>query len=372
MKRNLVCLLLSSAFACCWEALARGHSFDQRQFVGNVVGRVVDSASGRGLAGATVILIDKPWHASAKGGWTSGLRNLLLSSSVRNAATNSRGEFIVNHVPTPYPFHNYTVVAIAPGYKIQVFDQVPVLPGAVMALECRFGLKRGSGVGLVFSKNQPGAPYDYAHERRFRIPPRSGERGSARAGGSRVFATREGLVGRTTANGHVVRHNDSFVALPSRRALSSAGGNEFQVRLTYQGRSVVVPVWDVGPWNIRDDHWSAASKREQWRDLPQGTPEAQAAFLEGYNGGKDGFGRRVSNPAGIDLADGVFADALRMRDNDWIAVEYLWSPEAGPATTERRDPTPPQEPASTRIPLPTRTGGILADIISVARVILNR
>jgi len=33
----------------------------------------------------------------------------------------------------------------------------------------------------------------------------------------RVFATREGLVGGTTANGHVITDRDLFVALPSRR-----------------------------------------------------------------------------------------------------------------------------------------------------------
>ncbi|MBT9260247.1 MAG: hypothetical protein KM310_10950 [Clostridiales bacterium] len=38
-----------------------------------------------------------------------------------------------------------------------------------------------------------------------------------------------------------------------------------------------------------------------FKDLPLGKPEAQAAFYEGYNGGEDQFGRKVTNPAGIDL-----------------------------------------------------------------------
>ncbi|MEJ7698379.1 MAG: hypothetical protein WKF71_01845 [Pyrinomonadaceae bacterium] len=42
-----------------------------------------------------------------------------------------------------------------------------------------------------------------------------------------IFATREGLVGGTTANGHIIKTNDRFVALPSRRALSSNGGTEY-------------------------------------------------------------------------------------------------------------------------------------------------
>jgi hypothetical protein len=38
-----------------------------------------------------------------------------------------------------------------------------------------------------------------------------------------------------------------FVALPSWKVLSSQGGNEFQVRVTFEDKSIVVPVWDVRP-----------------------------------------------------------------------------------------------------------------------------
>ena len=36
------------------------------------------------------------------------------------------------------------------------------------------------------------------------------------------------------------------------------------------------------------------------------------------------FGRKVVNPAGIDLADGIFWDDLKLPTNTWIDVEYLW------------------------------------------------
>ena len=65
--------------------------------------------------------------------------------------------------------------------------------------------------------------------------------------------------------------------------------------------------------------------RENWRDLPRGLPQAQAAKAKGYNGGKDQFGRIVLNPAGIDLADGLFWDALGLTDNAWVTVDYLWT-----------------------------------------------
>uniref|UniRef100_UPI00300EE315 SH3 domain-containing protein n=1 Tax=Streptomyces lavendofoliae TaxID=67314 RepID=UPI00300EE315 len=138
----------------------------------------------------------------------------------------------------------------------------------------------------------------------------------------RLFATREGLVGHTTANGHVIQPRDHFVALPSRRMLASKGGQEYRVRLCYKGRCETAPVWDVGPWNTRDDYWNPPATREMWRDLPQGVPEAQAAYQNGYNGGLDEFGRRVANPAGIDVADGTFWDGLGMTGNDWVDVTF--------------------------------------------------
>ncbi len=145
----------------------------------------------------------------------------------------------------------------------------------------------------------------------------------------RVFATREGLVGGTTANGHVIAPRDHFVALPSRRALAPRGSSDYSVKVCAPtGRCAFAPVWDVGPWNTRDDYWNPPSRRQEWRDLPQGRPQAQAAHDNGYNGGRDQYDRRVSNPAGIDLGDGLFWDALGLRDNAWVTVDYLWTGSA--------------------------------------------
>ncbi|OJH39609.1 hypothetical protein [Cystobacter ferrugineus] len=143
----------------------------------------------------------------------------------------------------------------------------------------------------------------------------------------RIFATREGLVGGTTANGHVIKSNDRFVALPSRRALASNGGSEYQVKVCYSktGKCTTTSVWDVGPWNTKDDYWNPSSVREMWKTLPQGKPEAQAAYQDGFNGGLDQFGRRPANPAGIDIADGAFWTDLGMSNNDWVDVTYLWT-----------------------------------------------
>ncbi|MFJ6907174.1 hypothetical protein [Streptomyces griseoluteus] len=151
---------------------------------------------------------------------------------------------------------------------------------------------------------------------------------AASAFSARVFATREGLVGGTTANGHVIRSNDHFVALPSRRALSPNGSGQYSVQVCGPARCETAPVWDVGPWNTHDDYWNPSTQREQWRDLARGVPEAQAAYQNGYNGGRDEFGRQVANPAGIDLADGTFYN-IGLSNNGWVTVTYLWTDGGG-------------------------------------------
>ncbi|MEX1157384.1 MAG: SH3 domain-containing protein [Thermomicrobiales bacterium] len=138
----------------------------------------------------------------------------------------------------------------------------------------------------------------------------------------RIYGYQEGLVGHTTANGHVIQPEDFFVALPCFCALSSKGGNEFQVRLTYKDKSVTVPVWDVGPWNVNDNYWDPPEERE-WKGLPQGMPMATAAYYDNYNGGLDGWGREVGSPGGIDIGDGAF-HALGMPGSDWVEVTFLW------------------------------------------------
>ena len=145
-----------------------------------------------------------------------------------------------------------------------------------------------------------------------------------RAISASVYATREGLVGGTTANGHVIQTNDHFVALPSPRGLSPNGSSQYSVQVCGPVRCETAPVWDVGPWNTTDDYWNPSSVRQSFGDLAQGLPEAQAAYQNGYNGGLDGFGRQVSNPAGIDLADGTFYN-IGLNDNGWVTVTYLWT-----------------------------------------------
>jgi hypothetical protein len=137
----------------------------------------------------------------------------------------------------------------------------------------------------------------------------------------RVYATPQGMVGSRTANGYVIEPNAWFVSLPSWRALCSPGGYEYQVRITYGDRSVVVPVWDVGPWNTRDDYWSV--HREQYQDLRRGWPQDHAAYFEKYHGGYAEKGY-VRFPTAMDVGDGAW-QALGLPDG-WYEVDvtFLW------------------------------------------------
>ncbi|MDT0378216.1 peptidoglycan-binding protein [Streptomyces sp. DSM 42041] len=199
-----------------------------------------------------------------------------------------------------------------------------LLPRAATSVQARvtlFGMADGSA-GPVVEGLRLSAEAVPASERAKERPQ------AAAAFSATVFATREGLVGHTTANGHVIQPNDHFVALPSRRGLSPKGSHEYSVRVCGPARCETAPVWDVGPWNTKDDYWNPSSVRQMWKDLPRGRPEAQAAYQDNYNGGADEFGRQVANPAGIDLADGTFYN-VGLNNNGWVTVTYLWTDGGG-------------------------------------------
>jgi hypothetical protein len=159
----------------------------------------------------------------------------------------------------------------------------------------------------------------------------------------RLFATREGLVGRTTASGHVIQPDDKFVALPSRRALGKT------VVVKYRDKTITTTVKDVGPWNRDDAWWEPGAARGQFPDLPRFVPQAWAAYEQGHNNGRDATGRFVTFPAMIDLADGTYAE-LGLPYADWVDVTLTWVDAPSPppvAPADRRlikkpDPDPPR------------------------------
>jgi hypothetical protein len=111
-----------------------------------------------------------------------------------------------------------------------------------------------------------------------------------------VFATREGMIGSMTSSRTIIHPGDRFVALPHRSAL----GRDVEIR--YRDRVVVVPVLDVGPWNIDDPYWEK---------------DARPASERGH-----GAYRTPVNQAGIDLSDAVFAE-LGLPDNDFVDWRFV-------------------------------------------------
>jgi hypothetical protein len=173
----------------------------------------------------------------------------------------------------------------------------------------------------------------------------------------RVRATRMGMVGGRTANGYRIQKRDHFVSLPCWCALSSKGGDEYMVRITYNGRTSVAPVYDVGPWNIKDNYWDPQEKRT-FGDLPQGYPQDHAAFYDGHNGGRAAKGR-VRFPTAIDVGDGVWWDDLGIKgDQAEVEITFLWMgrdpAEAAPAPESAPAPAPALEaaPAPESAPAP--------------------
>ncbi len=150
----------------------------------------------------------------------------------------------------------------------------------------------------------------------------------------KVHATREGLVGWRTANGHIIQARDHFVSLPSWTALNDLGKSDYRVRIIApNGRSAVAPVWDVGPWNFKDNYWH--NPRNEFKDLPVGVPQAEKAFYENHNGGLNESGRKVYGPSGIDIGDGTYWDDLDLNgaDGGKLDVTFLWEGSLPAAAT---------------------------------------
>ena len=112
------------------------------------------------------------------------------------------------------------------------------------------------------------------------------------------------------------------VALPH-RSLKERGG--FRISIRRGGHRAKAPVKEVGPWNLRDNYWQSRRYRDMWRKLRRCKPEAEAAYFNNYHRGRDQFGRKVLNPAGVDLTPRV-AHRLRLKryQNAWVYVRYPW------------------------------------------------
>ncbi|MGI8909552.1 MAG: hypothetical protein ACR2JR_03225 [Rubrobacteraceae bacterium] len=128
----------------------------------------------------------------------------------------------------------------------------------------------------------------------------------------RVFATQY--------RGHTRRE----VALPHRK-LKFRGGYEVGIRPEGSRKRTRAKVKEIGPWNTYDNWWARQENRDMWRKLRRGKPQAQAAYFNNFNRGRDEFGRKVLNPGGVDLTPRVArAVGLRRYENAWVYVRMPW------------------------------------------------
>lgn len=110
----------------------------------------------------------------------------------------------------------------------------------------------------------------------------------------KVKATREGLVGKTTASGYVVDTVVPFVSLPAELAL----GKFIKLRNPLNGAECLAIVLDVGPWHTADNAYVFGGAR----------PIAES--------------QSTSNGSGIDLGEKVWA-LLGMADNTDVLWRFL-------------------------------------------------
>ena len=200
-----------------------------------------------------------------------------------------------------------------------------------------------------------------------------------------VTATREGLVGGTTASGHVILENDYFVSLPNCTTTSCPWGQFDEGQKTNCGTNCYVmvtnpatgqcrvePIYDVGPWFTVDDWWNTTSGRylnsldNNSNILAQGYTGADAArdgLDVGYGTGTGGIGSSnkysvVGNRSAIDLADGTWTSiglpfAQGLANN--IEVQLLWQTGANASTAAQSCGHALNQAGGADLSLPTAT-----------------
>ena len=147
--------------------------------------------------------------------------------------------------------------------------------------------------------------------------------GASGEGAGRVGETKAGTALRCRVFAtQYIGYTRFEAALPHR---SLKFGSQPQVRINRAGRVVRPRIKEVGPWNTYDNYWQTGRKRTMWKNLPRCVPQAKAAYYDNYNGGKDEYGRTVTNPAGVDLTPAMARRlGLGQYQNAWVYVRFPW------------------------------------------------
>jgi hypothetical protein len=97
------------------------------------------------------------------------------------------------------------------------------------------------------------------------------------------------------------------------------------IRRVSGGPRVGPRVKEIGPWNTNDNYWMRKKDRTKFKRVPRCKPEAQVAYYQNFNKGKDEYGRKVLNPAGVDVTPAVARGmGLEEYQNAWVYVRFPW------------------------------------------------
>ncbi len=140
-----------------------------------------------------------------------------------------------------------------------------------------------------------------------------------------VFAT------RSTYTDYSADLPDQYVKKANRGWEYSEGYTDtvvYSITVKYNNKVAKnVVITDVAPWNHNDNYWNTITDtthpRRIFTDLEQGMPEAEAAYFDGYNGGKSEFGILVTNPGGLNVSQQT-ADFIGMGGSAWVEVTFPW------------------------------------------------
>lgn len=116
-------------------------------YSGNIYGTIVDGKSGAPIENTVIYVTAQPvQYLSEKTpkAVSSDQGPVIVpdpAAAVRQAAIRPDGTFLVNNIPIHGSSQLYTLIVNAPHRDVTVIDQVPVLPGASMALKIDLRMK---------------------------------------------------------------------------------------------------------------------------------------------------------------------------------------------------------------------------------------
>ena len=212
MKRFSVFIVIAGLFClfCSAASPAWAKNPAGRVFYGNIYGTIQAAASGSPISGAQVYITEavvKRASRNHQNAVQSNIGCVILPDpdrAVRSGLSKSDGTYLVNNIPIHGNVQRYTVFIRSENAAPVVVDQVPILPGAAMALQIDVNATDTDTAHVVsgLEVSQTVLTNNYRHKLRAVVPPPPMPPADERLTGVRpdeaytltIYATREGLV----------------------------------------------------------------------------------------------------------------------------------------------------------------------------------